>query len=218
MKKAIITGSETFGKYITNPSKWLVLFADKKVIADYEIHSLVFPSVVLVPEGQEDSGETVVRKAKEINADMIISFGMASEVKGFRLERSGSNWVYNERYLSPSENNKPLDPSRPEKEQIQADFSSWDIKKMQELFVKENIPFESKISDDAGRYSCNSWIYRTLLAMRKGRLTIPYLFVHTACTEEAIELIPDFDRVNKSLIKKEDALKALEIIIKSYRG
>lgn len=51
MKKAIITGSETFGKYITNPTKWLALYVDRKVIVDYEIHSLVFPSVVLTPTG-----------------------------------------------------------------------------------------------------------------------------------------------------------------------
>ena len=216
MKKAIITGSETFGRYITNPSKWLALSADGKVIADYEIHSLVFPSVVLLPQGKENHGETIVRVAQEIGADTIISFGMASEVKGFRLERSGTNWIYNKKYLSPSENNQPLDPSQPKKEQIQADLSFWDIVKMQELFAKAHIPFDSKISDDAGLYSCNSWIYKTLLAMKKKQLAIPYLFVHTACTKEAIELIPDFDRLNKVLIKKEDMLKALEIVFLSF--
>lgn len=215
MKKAIITGSETFGKYISNPTKWLALSVDGKIIADYEIHSLVFPSVVLTPKGMENHGETIVKKTQEINADAIISFGMASEVKGFRIERSGTNWIYNKKYLSPSENNQPLDSSQPKKEQMKADLSFWDIEKMQELFAKTHIPFESTISDDPGQYSCNSWIYRTLLAMKKKQLTIPYLFVHTACTEEAIELIPDFDRVNKQLNKKEDLLKALEIILQS---
>ena len=218
MKKALITGSETFGKYITNPTKWLALSADGKVIAGYEIHSLVFPSVVLNPEGVENKGEATIRKAQEIGADVIISFGMASEVKGFRLEKTGVNWVYNKKYLSEKENNRPLEPSQPEKEKMEADLSHWDIEKMKELFVDANLPFESNISNDAGQYSCNSWIYRTLLAMNKQKLNIPYLFVHCACTEEAIEFIPDFDRVNKLLIKKEDMLKALEIIIQSYKG
>ena len=218
MKKAIITGSETFGKYIINPSKWLALSADSKIIAGYEIHSTVFPSVVLLSERAESPGEIIIKKAEEIDADMIISFGLASEVKGFRLERSGSNWIYNEKYLSQTENNRPLDLSQPEKEQIQADFSCWDIEKMQNLFTKADIPFDSEISDDPGQYSCNSWIYRTLIVMKKKQINIPYLFVHCACTEEAIEFIPDFDRVNKLLIKKEDMLKALEIIIQSYKG
>ena len=64
MKKALITGSETFGKYITNPSKWLVLSADGKVIADHEIYSLIFPAVVLVPGGMDDEGTRIVNKAK----------------------------------------------------------------------------------------------------------------------------------------------------------
>src|SRR3990167_276218 len=112
MKKALITGSETFGKYITNPTKWLALYADGKVIAGYEIHSLVFSSVVFFSEGAENPEEIITRKAREINADVIISFGMASEIKGFRLERSGTNWVYHEKYLSPSENNRVLDLSQ----------------------------------------------------------------------------------------------------------
>lgn len=217
MKTAIVTGSESFGKYITNPTKWLTLYVDGKEVAGFKIHSLVFPSVVVLPQGIENHGELIVKKAQEVNAQIIISFGMASEVKGFRIERTGVNWIFNEKYLSPSENNQPLDPSRPEKEQLKTDLSFWDLEKMQKLFLESNIPFESNISDDAGQYSCNGWIYRTLRAMKSKNLNIPYLFIHSACTEEAIELIEDFDRVNKQLNKKEEMLNALEIILQSYK-
>lgn len=217
MKKVLITASEPFGKYITHPAKWLALSVDGKVISGYEIHSLVFPSVVLVPEGMTNPGEIIVKKAQEIGAVAIISFGMSSVVKGFQLERSGTNWIYNEKYLSAEENNRPLEISQPPKEQLQTDMSYWDMNKMQKLFTEASIPFEPTISDDPGQYSCNSWIYRTLLAMRKRNLKTPYLFVHSACTKEAIELIPEFDK-NKTLIKNQDMLKALEIILESYRG
>ena len=217
MKRAIITGSETFGKYITNPTKWLALSAAGKVIGGYEIHPLVFPSVVVLPAGIENPGETIIRKAREIGTDVILSFGMASEVRGFRLERSGWNWIYNEKYLSAVENNRPLEPSQTEKEQLQTDLSRWDMEKMKVLFADAHIPFESVVSNDAGRYSCNSWIYRTLLVMKRQKIDIPYLFVHTACTREAIGLIPDFD-TKKTLIEKEDMLTALEIILQSYKN
>lgn len=216
MRKALITGSETFGKYITNPSKWLALSVDGKIVADHAIHSLVLPSVVLVSDGAEDSGTMIVKKAQEIDVDVIISFGMFSEVKGFRIERSATNWIYNEKYLSPAENNQPLDSNRQVKEQLQTNLSPWDLEKMQELFLQANIPFDSVISDDPGQYSCNGWIYRILAAKQKQNISIPYLFVHMACTEEAIELIPDFDRKNKMLIKKENTIKALEFILQSY--
>ncbi len=116
MKRAIVTGSETFGKYITNPSKWLALSVDGKIIADHEIHSLVFTPIVIIPDGMDDPGTTIVTRAKEIDADVILSFGIASEVKGFRVERSATNWIYNEKYLSTQENNRPLEPKRPERE------------------------------------------------------------------------------------------------------
>ena len=61
MKNILLTGSETFGKYLANPSKWLALTVDGKEIAGYKIHSLILPSVVLVPEGDEDPGIRIVK-------------------------------------------------------------------------------------------------------------------------------------------------------------
>ena len=68
MKNILLTGSETFGKYLANPSKWLALTVDGKEIAGYKIHSLILPSVVLVPEGDEDPGIRIVKHALKINA------------------------------------------------------------------------------------------------------------------------------------------------------
>jgi len=215
VKTVLITGSETFGSYLVNPTKWLALTVKGTQIADFEIHSIIFPSVVLLPQGQENPGEQIVKRAREINAQAIISFGMASEVKGFRIERSGTNWIFNEKYLSKFENNQPLDSTRPDKEQLQADLTYWDFLKMQKLFNNAHIPFDSNISDEPGQYSCNSWIYRTLLALKKQHMNIPYLFVHTACTKDSVSLIPDFDEVNKVLITNENLLSALKIILKS---
>ncbi len=215
MKTALITGFETFGLYIFNPSKWLALAAEGKLIAGYRIHSLVLPSTVLIPEGVEDPGTKIVRIAEEIRADIIISFGISSEVKGFQLERSASNWVYNKKYLSPEENNRALNTLRPPKEQVQIDLSQVDLEKLQNLFLEAQIPFDSKISDDPGQYSCNALIYRTQLALQKESNSPPALFVHMACTEETVELISDFNRVDKLLIKKEDTIKALDFILQS---
>ena len=217
MKTALVTGFETFGRYVFNPSKWLALSVDGKTIADYKIDSLVLPSIVLYPD-KENPGEIVAKKAQQVKADVIVSFGMASDVKGFRVERSATNWIYNKKYCMEYENNHPLDPRQPEKEQIHNNLTNWELEKMQKLFAIKNVPFDSAISDDPGQFCCNGLIYRTVQALRKNKLTTPFLFVHCACTEEAIELIPDFDRKNKTIIKKEDMPKALEIILSSYKN
>ena len=215
-KIALITGSESFGKYMINPAKWLVLAAEGKIIAGHQIYSLVFPTTIMIPPHAEDSGTTIVKKAREIGASVILSFGLASEAKGFRIEKSGYNWIYNEKYCPSYENNYPIDPTRLSKEQVKVDLTKWNLPLLRQLFQKENIPFDPQISNDPGRFSCNSWIYRTLIALKKFNTNIPYLFVHSACTEETIELMPDFPRDKKTVIPKEYLLKALEILLQSY--
>src|SRR3989339_663820 len=202
-KTALITGSESFGRYLMNPAKWLALTAEGKIIAGHKISSLVFPTTIMIPPHAEDSGATIVKKAQEMKASVILSFGLASEAKGFRLERSGYNWIFNEKYCPVYENNYPIDQVKPSREKLQIDLSKWNLPLMKQLFQKEHIPLDPQISDDPGRFSCNSWIYRTLVAMKKYHLHIPYLFVHSACTEETIELIPDFPRDKKIVIPKE---------------
>lgn len=215
-KTAIITGSETFGRYTFNPSKWLAIFADGKVIAGHKIHSLVFPSITRIPEGAEDAGTTIVKTAQTENANVIISFGLSSVVKGFRIERSATNWSEN-KYCQIYENGFSLEVDYPPKEIVQIDLSRWDIPKMQRLFRENNLLLEEKISDDPGQYACNSWTYRTIKAMNKLNYQIPYLFVHTACTEESIELISDFPRDKKITIKKEDLIASLKLLLQCYK-
>ncbi len=216
MKTALITGSETFGKYIFNPTKWLSLKAEGKVINGHKIHSLVFPSIIRLPRDAENHGETIVKKAIEINADVIISFGMASEVKGFRIERSATNWIELEKYCPKYENKRRIDDKKPAHEKAEIDLKYWDLEKIEEAFNKKKLPYDPQISDDPGQYSCNGWIYRTIYALEKYKLNIPYLFVHTACTKKAIEFLHDFS-IKKTLIKENDLVKALEIFLESYK-
>jgi len=213
---ALITGSETFGDYIFNPTKWLALTARGKIINDHKIHTMVLPAIVLDQKNAPDSGEIIVKKAIELDAKAIISFGMASDVKGFRIERSATNWIENEKYCSEYENKQRIDEGRLAREQVQVDLSRWNLEKMEKEFKKQKLQFESKISDDPGNFSCNGWIYRTVRAMKKYNLKIPYLFVHVSCTKETIEFVPDFSP-KKMLIKKEDLMRGLEVILKWYR-
>ena len=199
-----------------NPSKWLAVYANGRMIAGHKIFSIIFPTTTLLPSGVEDPGTTIVKKAIEIKADVIISFGLASEAKGFRIERSGYNWIENIPYCQPYEIFHVLDIKRPAKEQIRIDMSQWNLELIKKLCIEKNLPIDPKISDDPGRFSCNSWIYRTLIALKKLNVKIPYLFVHSACTEETIELIPDFPRDKKTVIPKEYLPRALEIFLQSY--
>ncbi|KKR03240.1 MAG: Pyrrolidone-carboxylate peptidase [Candidatus Uhrbacteria bacterium GW2011_GWF2_39_13] len=218
MKTVLITGSETFGKYITNPTKWLALTTNGKIINGHKVHGLIFPSIIRLPKDAENHGETIVKKAIEINADVIISFGMASAVKGFRIERSATNWIENKEYCPPYESKKPINPARPAHEKVQIDMEPWNFSKIKKSFKKKQIPYDPNISDNPGQYSCNGWIYRTIYALKKHKLNTPYIFIHTACTKKAIEFLHDFPMNKKILIKEKDLIKALEIFLESYNS
>jgi pyrrolidone-carboxylate peptidase len=211
-KIALITGFETFGNYNVSPSKWLALSANGRVISEHRMHALIFPSISRLAE---DPGVTIVRKAQEIDANIILSFGLSSEAKGFRLERSATNWICS-KYAAAYENDQPVDAQHPAQEQIHLDLSRWDLDKMRSLFQEANIPLEFRTSDDPGQFACNAWIYRTHNALKQSGLNLGYLFVHTSCTEESIELIADFPRDRKMIIPKEMTLKALELLLKCY--
>lgn len=213
---ALVNGSESFGRYLFNPSKLLALAVDGKTIADHNIHSLVFPTVVRLPTEAEDQGETIVKKAIEIKADVILSFGLASEAKGFRFERSATNWIDNVRYCLPYENDHPIDSKHPSMEQIHHDLSPWNFTLIKRRFVQAGVPFDPKISDDPGQFSCNSWIYRTYYALKKYKLAIPYAFIHLPCMEETIQFIPDFPRDKKLVISPSQILKGFEILLSCY--
>ena len=216
MKTALITGSETFGKYITNPTKWLALAVDGKIINGHKIHSLIFPSVIRLPQDAENHGEIIVKKAIKIKADVIISFGQASTAKGFRLESSATNWIENNDYSAAYENKRRIDSAKPAHEKVEIDLKLWDLLTIRKSFAKKKILFDSHISRNPGQYSCNAWIYRTVCALKKHKLNTPYLFVHTACTKKAIEFIPNFPFTKKVLIKEKNLIEGLKIFLGSY--
>lgn len=216
-KTALVTGSESFGRYVNNPSKWLALAVDGKTIQNHFVNSLFFPTVVRLPVDAEDQGEVIVQKAIEIKASVILSFGLASEAKGFRFERTATNWISHKHYCLPYENNHPITEFHPAKEQIHYDLSCWDFELMKKLYSDEHVPLDSRISDDPGLFSCNAWMYRTYYAMKKYKLNIPYAFVHLPCTEAAIEFIPDFPRDRKLVISHPQILKGFEILLRCYK-
>lgn len=217
MKKVLITGFEPFGDYVVNPTEWLASYVDTKVIAGYEVHSLVISKQLLFEKGERNTGELVIKKAQEVGAEIIISFGIASDVKGFRFEQSSINWIYNEKYCSKEENNTLLDSREQEKKKRSIDFSPWDFEAIKQRCKESGLLCEDTISVDAGAYICNALIYRTLQAMEKEGLKIPYLFIHTACTEESVRTIITFDREKKVLIKNEDLLTMLWVVLGSKR-
>jgi pyroglutamyl-peptidase len=214
MKAAILTGFEVFGKYTVNPTETLARSLGGEVVAGHLIRSMVFPTTVLAPHGEVDVGNSIVDESFLVDASVIISFGIASEARGVRIERTCTNWVENAKYCTPFENKKPLSGVYVPKERLLMPLQSWDLATLSEKLAAAGIPLET--SEDAGSYCCNALMYRTLRSMKECSLEIPFIFVHVPCTEEAVANMPGFDRSKKVLFRQETLVTVVESLLGSY--
>ncbi|MFA5022504.1 MAG: hypothetical protein WC508_05505 [Patescibacteria group bacterium] len=215
MKVAFLSGFKVFGNYAANSTEQLVSPLQGTIVQDHIIHSLVFSPAIFPPD-QQDYGRQIVSRAMELQASVIVSFGMASAVNGLRIESKAVNWVENKTYCHAGENERLIDESLPKQAALMIDLQRWDINKLYRKFGQNGIPFQFPISQDAGTYCCNALIFRTLQAMQDLGFFIPYLFVHISCTKAAVQTISDFDQ-KKVLLSEEQLKNLVSIILTSYR-
>lgn len=218
MKNILITGFEPFGEYTENISE--VAATQIKRLGKYNVYGLVFP-VRIFPESGEDYGETILAKAKEINAKAIISIGIASDAVGIRVEKQAINWVENHKYCLDSEQQRALDESLAPKKECKIDLKRWHLDRiwnfstLNEKLCLKKISCDINFSSDAGTFCCNALMFRTLIAMEKHGCEIPYLFLHVPCSAEAVKNISDFDRT-KDLMSLEKLEKVLAVILENF--
>lgn len=215
MKTALLTGFEAFGSYTANATEVLVRSLDRTTVQNHAIRSLVFPATIF-PPNSEDYGRQTVTSARELGASAIISLGMASEVKGIRIESRATNWVENSKYCQPGENRRRIDDSLPARMVLMIDLGKWDFSRLFEQLARRVIPFEPQISEDANNYCCNALMFRTLRALKQFRYSIPYIYLHVSCTRASIQSIPDFDE-RKTIISEQQLKDMVSIVLDSYR-
>jgi len=214
MKTAILTGFAPFGKYVVNPTAILARDLQEKVIAGHLIHSIVLRTSVLLPNQAFGYEREVGERLTSYAPDVIISLGIASDVKGIRIESRCFNWLENDTYCTPFENRRPLfNDLRPQQE-MSARLEEWDLAALDAQLSKVGIPFE--ISDDPGRYCCNALMCWFLRMLADSSQQIPYLFAHLPCTEESIAGIDDFDRIKKTLLRQDQFPTIVEKLLSTY--
>ena len=167
MRKLLITGFEPFGGEEINPS-WdaLRLIPDK--VSDFDLVKLEIPVVFGL------AAETVINKAEEIGADVILCIGQAGGRDAITPEMLGINLRYAR--IPDNQGNEPHDEKILENGD-DAHFTTLPVRKIADAISKKGIP--SKVSYSAGAYVCNDVIY-SLLAhfhgtdVKVGFIHVPY--------------------------------------------
>lgn len=183
MKKILLTGFEKFGAYTENITE--IAATTIKIISDYHVSGMVFPTLIFPKDG-EDYGEKIIARAKEIGANVIISLGIASVVQDIRIETQAINWVENEKYCLVSEQRRVIDETLILKKELKVDLNKWllgnfrDISALEEMMYLGQADCKVELSSDAGTFCCNALMFRTLRALQKNKLDIPFLFLHVS--------------------------------------
>ena len=143
MKNLLITGFEPFGGEKINPSWQSVLALDGQ-IGEYAITKLEIPTVF------KKGAYAVIKKAEEINPDVIICVGQAGGRGAVTPEAIGINLM--DANIPDNEGYKPINtPIIPDGEN--AYFSTLPIREMVEAINKEGLP--AGLSYSAGVFVCN---------------------------------------------------------------
>lgn len=186
MKKLLITGFEPFGGEKINPS-WEAVSLLKNEINGYEITKLLIPVVF------GKAAEQIIKTAKDISPDVIISVGQA----GGRNAVTPELVAINLRHGSIPDNSGYFPKDEPIMQNgATAYFSTLPVRKMSEAIATCGIA--SSVSYSAGTYVCNDVLY-TLLSHYENTKT-KICFIHIPyCTEQNQSPSMDISDIVKAL-------------------
>jgi len=214
MKTVLLTGFERFGAYDCNPTEDLVCSLDKTELGGWHIQSMVLPIDIFPHRIGTDYGDSIVQHAIAHDVGAIVSFGLASDIQGFRMEKRAKNWIYNEKYCDPEDNHRVIDSRYPKRGKIEVPVTRINVPHMHKEFSERSVPFEEEISQNANTYCCNAIMFLTLQALKAHRSAIPYFFFHIPCTAASVKSVVDFDP-KKKLISQEKLVSGTQIILDS---
>ncbi len=193
--RVLVTAFDPFGGLDTN-SSLMVLERLGKEIGDIFVEKLVVPTVY------GECAEISWNRAKEINADAILSLGQAGGRKCVTVETIAINYacsktkdnkdtlIYGEKLVDDGEN---------------ALFSTLDVKKM--VKAAQGLGIEAELSVSAGGFVCNSLLYNLLDKAKRENRDIPIGFVHLPYEES--------QKQDGFSMKCEDMCRLVEEMIKN---
>jgi pyroglutamyl-peptidase len=205
MKKAILTGFEPFGNYLSNPTKDVVNSFNKRFSDDIEVNPLILPC------SYYDAFYRLNEAIKEFKPDIILSLGLASRIQMIRVETKGRNVMYHPRYSDCEGRTPQKEPIIPGAQDFYQVMTLRDARKLVANFCSMGV--DAAVSNDAETFVCNSLMYLAAGTIHEQRLPIRFAYIHTPFTDDyrgKVDLRP-----NKHTIPKEDLQAAVAIALKT---
>lgn len=186
MKRVLITGFEPFGGEEINPS-WEAVRLLPDRIGECSLTKMLVPVVFT------RAAERVIKKARKVSADVILSIGQAGGRAGITPEAVAINLCYAK--IPDNAGNQPKD------EPIinggeSAYFSTLPVRRIAEAIAEAGI--RSEVSYSAGAYVCNDLLYRLLAEFDGSGVGVGFIHVPYV-TEQNKEPSMSLDDIVKGL-------------------
>ncbi|MBZ5875555.1 pyroglutamyl-peptidase I [Chromohalobacter israelensis] len=179
--KALVSGFESFGNNIKNPTKELIHKVQEKKLDGVEIKT------ALLPVEYDNCFYYLKKEIESFKPDIIISCGLYANRSAISIERLGIN-IKDTMSEDPIPDNRGYAPTDETIDVMGPDaiFTNLPYRKIVNQLIKKKIP--AHISNSAGTYICNNIMYETLNFTRKKGLNTRVGFIHfPADTDMAIE-------------------------------
>ncbi|MCQ2454020.1 MAG: pyroglutamyl-peptidase I [Clostridia bacterium] len=170
MPRLLITGFEPFGGEKVNPA-WEAVRALPDTLDGWQIVKLQVPVVFGL------AGETVLKKAAELQADAVIAVGMAAGRAAVTPELVAINRRYAE---APDNAGQRFCDTPCDENGKNAYFATLPVRRMAEAIREKGL--KGAVSTTAGTYVCNDLMYALLRAYENTAVRAG--FIHVPCLPE----------------------------------
>lgn len=164
-RKLLITGFDPFGGAAVNPS-WEAVKLLPDEIGEYVLCKLEIPTVFGL------GAETVLKKAKKIDPDVILCVGQAGGRAAVTPERIGVN--IRDAKIADNAGNQPVDQFVAE-DGPAAYFSTVPVMEMAAAIRAAGLPGQA--SNSAGAFVCNDTLYSLLHHYAGTRVKVGFIHV-----------------------------------------
>lgn len=166
-RHVLLTGFEPFGPHPVNPSELLARSLEGRILAGRSVSVRILP---VETRTLRDRLETALR---EESPEFVIGTGFAPGRASLALERAALNVLDFEQpdAVGTMRKNDPVTRSGPD-----ARFSTLPLAEIVEAWKAIGVP--GYVSNSAGTYLCNQWLYEALALTSNATPPIPVGFVH----------------------------------------
>ena len=213
MRNILITGFESYGECLDNPSAQIAEFLDGKEIGGARVAARILPvSATNVPG-------LVERHIADLDPVMIMGMGLWPGEPMIRIERIGINIAE----FGIPDNEGVIRAGDVASNGPEAVKASWPARMIVERLLDAGIP--ARISDHAGTFLCNSTLYHMLRAVQErssvsgvGFFHVPYLpaqvceVIRTTQSDRKIEI---FQRADLASMPLDLQIRAATIAIET---